>query len=261
MSEDKSPNSDVEKIQQFYHSQKKDLKWFFIFVVFLLIIRSVVFEPYRIPSSSMMPTLVNGDFILVDKMAYGFKLPFSDLVFKLPFGEHKVNLDPIYLYKRKLPERGDVVVFKYPVSPEINYIKRVIAIPGDEIEIKQKNVFLNGKKLNSTYIDNLELRRSFEKIFKDYNFDMYLSVTKGGQYIYQINRGNFYNQNYKKIKIPEGKYFVMGDNRDFSYDSRAWGFVDFEQIKGKALVVWFSLTLPSVESSLSFNPFRIGIKI
>lgn len=261
MQEDVSKTSDIERIQQYFYSIKKDIQWFVLFILFLLIIRSILIEPYRIPSGSMMPTLINGDFILVNKMSYGFKIPFSDIVLSIPLTDKKISLNPIYLYQNQLPKRGDVVVFKYPVDEEINYIKRIIGVPGDEIEIIQKQVYLNGKILSLKATEALELRLKIEKIYKDYNFDLYQAKIGDRTFVYQINRGNFYNLNYKRIKIPEGKYFVLGDNRDFSYDSRAWGFVDFYQIKGKAIAVWFSLTFPSAETYFSFNPSRIGQKI
>ncbi len=242
-------------------SFKKDFKWFFLLVFFLLILRSVFLEPYRIPTGSMMPTLINGDFILVNKMTYGFKVPFSDVVFNIPFTRVTINLEPIYLYRDKKPKRGEVIVFKYPVDQEINYIKRIVAIPGDELEIKKKQLYLNGKKLFYLQIDDKELRNDFELVFKDYSFDLFRAKIDETEYLYQLNRGNFFNQNYAKIVIPEGKYFVMGDNRDFSYDSRSWGLVDFKQIKGKAILVWFSLTLPGVETYFNLNFRRIGQKL
>lgn len=261
MEEDVSKISEFDRIQQYFHSIKKDIQWFVLFIFFLLIVRSILLEPYRIPSGSMMPTLINGDFILVNKMSYGLKIPFSDLTFRIPFLDKKVSLEPIYLFQSEMPKRGDVVVFKYPVDEEINYIKRIIGVPGDEIEIVQKHIYLNGKKLSLKAADALELRQKIEGIYKDYSFDLFQTEIGNKKFIYQINRGNFYNLNYKRIKIPEGKYFVLGDNRDFSYDSRAWGFVDYYQIKGRAVAIWFSLTFPSAETYFSFNPTRIGQKI
>ena len=261
MYENDETNLEVEKLQNKIQTLKKDIKWFSLFVFFLLLIRSIFIEPYRIPTGSMMPTLISGDFILVNKFAYGLKIPFSDLVFKLPFTQKQINLDPIYLYRSSSPKRGEVVVFKYPVDPEVNYIKRIIAIPGDQLEIRQKKIYLNGKMIDVKAIDDLEMRKNFEKVFKDYNYDLYQSKIAEHSFKYQLNRGNFYNINYKKIVIPPNKYFVMGDNRDFSYDSRSWGFVDENQIKGRAILIWFSLTFPSFETKFSFNPDRIGQKI
>ena len=112
-----------------------------ILLVMILTFRSVFFEPFRIPSGSMIPTLVIGDFILVNKFSYGFKVPFSDLSLKTL----NINWNPIYIFGSKDPERGDVIVFKYPRNPAFNYIKRVVGVPGDTIEIKNKVVHINGE--------------------------------------------------------------------------------------------------------------------
>ncbi|MCK6593851.1 MAG: signal peptidase I [Bacteriovoracaceae bacterium] len=256
--ENTSLDADVEKIQKYFLQLKKDIKWIIGFVLVLLIIRSCVIEPYRIPTGSMMPTLVNGDFILVNKFAYGGKFPFTDLTIQFPFTDKPTSFTPLYLYKSDLPRRGEIIVFKYPVDPNINYIKRVIGIPGDVIEIKNKRVYLNNKEMKHLAIENLDLLKSYEKKFQGYNFQLYENSLDDKVFIHQIDKDNFYNQDYKKITIPAGKYFVMGDNRDFSYDSRSWGFVDFSQIKGRAMVVWFSMSFPSIDSQFSLNWNRIG---
>lgn len=250
MEENFNSDLEVKKVQAYLREKISDFKWFVFFIFTLLIIRSILIEPYRIPTGSMQPTLINGDFILVNKMAYGLKIPFSDLMNK-----------PLYIFQTKGPLRGEVVVFKYPKDRSINYIKRVIAVPGDELEIKQKKIYLNGKMLLSSKFEDLEMRKKFEQVFKDYNYDFFYSEIDGVKFKYQLNRGNFYKQNYQKIKIPEGKYFVVGDNRDYSFDSREWGFVDIEEIKGKALWVWFSLTTPGSETNFSFNIDRMGLRI
>ena len=168
--ENTSLDADVEKIQKYFLQLKKDIKWIIGFVLVLLIIRSCVIEPYRIPTGSMMPTLVNGDFILVNKFAYGGKFPFTDLTIQFPFTDKPTSFTPLYLYKSDLPRRGEIIVFKYPVDPNINYIKRVIGIPGDVIEIKNKRVYLNNKEMKHLAIENLDLLKSYEKKFQGYNF-------------------------------------------------------------------------------------------
>ncbi|NCD25393.1 MAG: signal peptidase I [Deltaproteobacteria bacterium] len=174
-----------------------------LIVAFVLafFIRSFVVQAFKIPSGSMLQTLQIGDHLLVTKFAYGVKIPFTDIM----------------VVKRQGPERGDIIVFEFPEDPSKDFIKRVIGVPGDVIEIKDKQVFLNGVLQNESYIQHTDT----------------------------ANNATMRRDNFGPVMVPEDKYFVMGDNRDESYDSRFWGFVDREKIEGKALILywsWASLT-------------------
>lgn len=161
-------------------------------------IRSTVVQAFKIPSGSMLPTLLIGDHLLVTKFLYGFEIPYT--------GSRVLRL--------RGPERGDVVVFAYPVDDSKDFIKRVIGVPGDRVEIKDKKVFINGSPVEDpwgVHVDSGILPAGFEK---------------------RDNSGPFI--------VPSGEYFVMGDNRDRSYDSRFWGFVEDARIKGKAFVIYWS---------------------
>lgn len=177
-------------------------------LILALIIRAYVVQAFKIPSGSMKDTLLIGDHILVTKFIYGTNIPFTDKKI-LAFRE---------------PERGDIIVFKYPEDPKRDFIKRVIAKEGDIIEGRNKVVYVNGKALDETYIKHT-----------DDNFS--------GQ-----------RDNFGPYKVPEDKYFVMGDNRDQSYDSRFWGYVDSSNILGKALIIYWSWD--GVKHWVRFN--RIG---
>jgi len=232
----------------------KELKSIGLILFFVLIFRSVMFEPFRIPSGSMIPTLMIGDFILVNKMAFGFKVPFSDMF-----------SDPIYVFSKDNPRRGDVIVFKYPKDPSINYIKRVIGIPGDSIEIRNKKIYVNGNKIENKEITatkkGKEIIGDMDDKFKGYTLKFFETKLGEHTHIIQQDDDNFYKVDYDKRIVPKGKFFVMGDNRDFSYDSRFWGFVPHEYIKGRAVFVWFSMILPFSDHDFKFRPWRIGTPI
>lgn len=217
----------------------KEIKILFILIILIILVRSTFVEPFRIPTESMKPTLISGDFILVNKMSYGLKVPFTDFL-----------ENPIYLFYRKGPKRGDVVVFTYPKDPSIYYVKRIIGLPGDTIEIKKKIVYLNGKPIV------MEKDKS-----SDGSFNRFKCLMGENNFFIQYQKENFFNVNYKKREVPQGHFFVMGDNRDFSYDSRFWGFVPFKNIKGKAFVIWFSMTLPGRRKELTLRSERIGTSI
>lgn len=225
----------------------------FILIIFLVIIfRSVCFEPFRIPSGSMIPTLLIGDFILVNKMAYGIKVPFSDFTFS-----DKINLNPIYIFGKSNPQRGDVVVFKFPSDPNTNFIKRVVGLPGDTLQIQNKILIINGKAIGGVEFDGKEILQDMDDKFKGYSFKFLKTKTGDHEHVIQLDQDNYYKVDYPKIVIPEGKFFMMGDNRDYSYDSRGWGLVSHELIKGKAKIVWLSFIFPLGENNMKFRPWRI----
>ena len=196
-----------------------------------------------------------GDFILVNKFSYGFKVPFSDINLL------GVNSDPIYMFGKESPKRGDVIVFKFPDDKSINYIKRVIGLPGDKIEIKNKVVFVNDKPIKLTPVNGKKIMDDMDDKFKAYNFRFYQSNTGVGSHIVQENADDYTNADYDNRVVPQNMFFVMGDNRDFSSDSRRWGFVDRKNIKGKAMFVWFSMIFPWNDNPSKFRPWRIGTKI
>jgi signal peptidase I len=195
-----------------------------LFPVFLivLIIRSFLFEPFKIPSGSMLPTLKIGDFIFVNKFSYGVRLPV--------FWNHKI-------IKTGEPKRGDVVVFRYPVNPNVNFIKRVVGVPGDHISYINKRLYVNGK----------ELPKKFEgSVYEpDLKGDINQKVEKYSTNINGISH-DLYNfpwrpeTSFKDIVVPKGEYFMMGDDRDDSEDSRYWGFVPEKNLVGRASMVWWS---------------------
>jgi signal peptidase I len=212
-----------------------------IIVVFLL--RSFLVEPFRIPSGSMMPTLLSGDLILVNKYTYGLRMP----VFNNRLTEGKKV------------ERGDVVVFRFPPKPSLDYIKRVVGLPGDEVAYLNKRLTINGKPLVMETMPEFrdpETQRYLPQFME--NLDATTGAVKHRilnddlRPTYIQEQGNFANgQNCRYsaqgvvCKVPQGHYFVMGDNRDNSEDSRYWGFVPDANIVGKAFFVWMNFAQPS----------------
>ena len=203
----------------------------------VLIFRSFIAEPFRIPSGSMMPTLKVGDFILVDKFAYGLRLPvFHTKIFST--GE---------------PRRGDVIVFRYPLNPGENYIKRVVGLPGDTVRIDGEQVYINGKRVPATLVGPYQGGYGRESRLLEANGAMVYREQLGPRpndiaVMPQINMAgtlqtpdcHFQDTHHGTCVVPPHSYFVMGDNRDNSEDSRFWGFVPQHNLVGKAFVIWFS---------------------
>ncbi|HBS25855.1 MAG TPA: signal peptidase I [Gammaproteobacteria bacterium] len=208
---------------------------FFPVLLVVLVLRAFVAEPFRIPSGSMIPTLLVGDFILVNKFAYGIRLPVI----------HKKIL------ATSDPERGDVAVFRWPRDPSLDYIKRVIGIPGDRIKYVDKKLYVNGELINTERLGAYEGN-------DQYSHKMEYALQEnllGVEHEILINKGRR-NLDYIDV-VPEGHYFVMGDNRDNSNDSRFWGFVPKENLVGRALFIWMNWDAPN--KSVNFS--RIGTKI
>jgi len=236
-------NWDAKKI-------KKEIISYIVIFVGVFGFKSTFFEPNHIPSGSMLPTMAIGDFIIVNKMAYGLKLPFFEW-----FG------DPVYVTDFKEPKRGDIMVFEFPKNRDILYVKRLVGLPGDTIEVFDNRVFINDKEVLTDDVspeqtkDLMELYdqrgRPMEMVFKKFH---------NGEikHIVAYNEAQMIHLSQPKTQIPEGHYFMMGDNRDFSSDSRRWGFVSREQIRGKALFVWFSMVYPWSNEPFHFRPWRIG---
>jgi signal peptidase I len=164
-------------------------------LILALIIRTYVIQAFKIPSGSMLQTLLIGDHILVNKFIYGTKIPFSD--------------NRIIVFTK--PKTGDIIVFKYPEDPKRDFIKRVVGVEGDIIESRNRKIFINGKPISEPYAKHADNSMTIGGIEPRDNFGPYL--------------------------IPKNKVFVMGDNRDQSYDSRYWGYVDMKDIKGKAFII------------------------
>jgi signal peptidase I len=188
-----------------------------IAILLALFIRTFVVQAFKIPSGSMLPTLLIGDHLLVNKFIYGIRVPFSGKV----------------LVPLKDPKSGDIIVFKFPKDRSIDYIKRVVGVPGDKIEVKNKKVYRN------------------DKLAED-PFAHFTSTT--------ILPGSVSpKDNFGPITVPEGKYFVMGDNRDNSSDSRFWGFVETNDVLGKAMIIYWSWDIDKPLLSVDrFSSIRWG---
>lgn len=233
----------------------------FIILAFLvLIFRSVFFEPFQIPSGSMIPTLMIGDFILVNKFAYGVRAPFTDWS-KIPFTDSYI--DQVFLTDQKDPERGDVIVFKYPKDTTINYIKRVVGLPGDKVQLVDEVVYINGKPIETKEISGKEYMSDMDDKYAENSLKFFLAKTGKHEHVIQLDQNPPYvaKINFEERVVPPGHFFCMGDNRDHSSDSREWGFVPKANIKGKAIFVWFSMILPWSDYPFKIRPWRIGTLI
>ena len=211
-------------------------KAFFPVLLVVLILRSFVAEPFRIPSNSMMPTLLTGDFILVNKFAYGLRLPVTNDKF-VSIGE---------------PERGDVVVFRPPHLPHQDWIKRVIGLPGDTVAYRDNQVFINGEAMPYTSNGIYEGRGNGTEMT---GAELLVEGLPGREHQVLERTGMpFRDPGEGEWTVPQGQYFVMGDNRDNSEDSRYWGFVPDGSLRGRAFLIWMN-----IDDGVDFS--RIGERI
>ena len=215
-----------------------------ILVVFML--RSFLVEPFKIPSGSMIPTLLVGDYILVNKFTYGIRLPVANRK----------------LVQMNDPKRGDVMVFRFPRDPSIDYIKRVVGLPGDEVSFRNQKLSINGQEVPLEAMpapgfydeDSLRYFPEFKEKLGDVEHRILVNPQAqrpfgaDGAYTFPFRENCRYSAEGVSCKVPEGHYFMMGDNRDNSEDSRYWGFVPDENIVGRAFFVWMNFG----------NPKRIG---
>ncbi|WP_412480198.1 signal peptidase I [Azonexus sp. IMCC34839] len=233
---------DVLKFRKLRAKNAKEPLWvewgasFFPVILIVFVLRSFLFEPFKIPSGSMIPTLLVGDFILVNKFAYGIRLPV-------------INTKIIEV---GTPQRGDVMVFRYPEDPSLDYIKRVVGLPGDTVSYQNKRLTINGQPVAeekvADYLHPERLYYSEQYVEKLGNVEhKMLNDTDAPAFI--PDAANFphrenctYNANGVVCTVPLGHYFMMGDNRDNSRDSRAWGFVPEQNIVGKAFFIWLNFS-------------------
>jgi signal peptidase I len=208
-------------------------------LLFAYIIRMFFVQAFKIPTGSMENTLLVGDLLLVNKFIYGARAPDA-----IPFTDIKI---PQYqLPAIREPRSGDVIVFKFPPDPMVDYIKRCVAVAGQTVEIRDKVVYVDGKPF-SEIIDPAGLK------FEDPEI---IPRDKGYGSVYPKNAGS--RDNYGPVKVPEGFLFAMGDNRDRSYDSRQWGFIPREYVIGKALMVYWST---ASEDNFDIRWSRIGMMV
>lgn len=194
-------------------------KSFFPVILVVFVVRSFIVEPFKIPSGSMMPTLLVGDFILVNKFTYGLRVPVTNSVF----------------FEVKHPQRGEVMVFHFPKDPSIDYIKRVVGVPGDRIEYRDKRLYINGQALDVQYDGDYSYVGAGLNQINTKRYKEQLGAHRHDILIDETNPAMD-----GEITVPEGHYFMMGDNRDNSNDSRFWGFVPEKNIVGRAFFVWWS---------------------
>jgi signal peptidase I len=213
-------------------------KSFFPVILIVFLLRSFLVEPFKIPSGSMMPTLLIGDFILVNKYTYGLRVPVLNNKF--------VDINQ--------PKRGDVMVFRFPSDPSLDYIKRVVGLPGDKVSYRDKQLMINGEPVKMNFIDNYSYTKSGYNYVVARHFKVHLGEVPHDSLIQQdappIRVGEVrafpyrdncdYNDTGFICVVPEGHYFMMGDNRDDSNDSRYWGFVPERNIVGKAFLIWWN---------------------
>ena len=209
------------------------IKTIFYAVIIAIIFRSLLFEPYNIPSGSMLPNLLIGDYLFVSKFSYGYSR------FSFPFGVVPLPENRVFAAE---PERGDVIVFKLPSNTSINYIKRVIGLPGDRLQMKDGKLFLNGHLVNQYNDGKFKLvhNNQYEQFL-----DKYKEKLDNGRSYSILNLNDFQPlDNTKEFIVPDSHYFMMGDNRDNSLDSRANGgwFVPFENLVGKGNFIFFSIS-------------------
>ncbi|MBF0450724.1 MAG: signal peptidase I [Candidatus Magnetomorum sp.] len=196
---------------------RENIEAIVIAIILALFIRTFIVQAFKIPSGSMIPTLLVGDHILVSKFIYGVKLPYLNMT----------------IIPGATPKYNDIVVFEYPKDPQKDYIKRVIGLPGDIVEIKNKHVYINQIKIEDAHA--------------------YFTDTQGSPLISRPR------DNYGPVIVPDNSIFVMGDNRDHSYDSRFWGFVGMDALKGKAFIVYFSWDTSTFDWTFS-DFFNINVR-
>ncbi|MFN7085541.1 MAG: signal peptidase I [Burkholderiales bacterium] len=213
-------------------------KSFFPVILVVFLLRSFLVEPFKIPSGSMLPTLLVGDFILVNKFTYGIRLPI-------------VN---VKLVEVNQPRRGEVMVFRYPENPSLDYIKRVVGLPGDRIEYRGKRLWINGEEIKivpageynyvETGLNFVTAQRYLEQLGGQQHAILVQpevpGVQPGGVRAFPFRDNCAYNDAGFSCTVPAGHYFLMGDNRDSSSDSRYWGFVPDANIVGKAFLIWWN---------------------
>jgi len=232
-----APAADVAEVRQKILMQPWWLDWtagLFPVIVAVFVLRSFLFEPFKIPSGSMIPTLLVGDLILVNKFTYGLRMPVFNV--KMTDG--------------RKPQRGDVMVFRYPPKPSLDYIKRVVGVPGDQVAYLNKRLTVNGQPVPTTQLPDYfeaDAMRYFKHFEEQVGQVKYRVLNDPDRPAFVPGADDFpfrencrYSVEGVTCTVPEGHYFMMGDNRDNSLDSRYWGFVPDRNIVGRAFFIWMN---------------------